>query len=128
MAEKNTSKTSILIDGDAVQSLMVSAAMKLFKDKLEGYASPLGPIIEDAFKVNAETIRKAVYTATADCVNSPDFGEQLVEHLNHKLANLIISKCTGLVEKSFQNLMQDAVLRTKLQAAVVTIIEREVKP
>jgi len=67
MAEKNTSKTSILIDGDAVQSLMASAAMKLFKDKL-------------------------------------------------------------LVEKSFQNLMQDAVLRTKLQAAVVTIIEREVKP
>lgn len=118
-------KHDILIDGDAVQSLMAGAAMKIFKDKLEGYASPLTPIIEDAFKVNADTIRKAVYAATADCVNSPDFGKQLTEHLNHKLANLVINKCAGLVEKSFQSLMQDQVLRTKLQSAVIEIIERE---
>jgi hypothetical protein len=120
-------KHDILIDGDAVQSLMAASAMKLFKDKLEGYQSPLSPIIEDAFKVNSDTIRKAIYKATADCVASPDFGNQLVGALNHKLANLVINKCAGLVEKSFQTLMQDQTLRTKLQSAVLAIIEREAK-
>lgn len=117
--------TDIVIDGDAVQSLMAAAAMKIFKDKLEGYSSPLGPIIEDAFKLNSDTIRKAVYKATAECVGSDEFAASLVEHLNHKLANLVINKCAGLVEKSFNGLMQDPVLRNKLQTAVIAIIEKE---
>jgi hypothetical protein len=119
--------SDIVISGDAVASLMAQAATKVFKEKLEGWQSPLGPIIEDAFKINSDAIRKAVYKATSECVNSPDFASQLTSQLNHKLANLIISKCSGLVEKSFNNLMQDAVLRTKLQSAVVEIIEREAK-
>jgi hypothetical protein len=119
--------SDILIDGNAVQSLMAEAALKVFKSKLEGYASPLESIITDAFKLNSDTIRAAVYKATAECVNSPDFAAQLVQHLNHKLANLVINKCAGLVEKSFNSLMQDAVLRNKLQSAVIEIIEREGK-
>lgn len=115
--------SDILIDGNAVQALMAKAAMDVFKSKLEGYSSPLEPIIADAFKVHSETIRQAIYKATGECVNSPEFGAQLVQSLNHKLANLVINKCAGLVEKSFNNLMQDAVLRTKLQSAVIEIIE-----
>ena len=114
---------NILISGDAVQSLMAEAAIRRFKEKLEGYGSPLDAIISDAFKVNSDIIRAAVYKATSDCVNSEDFAAQLVQHLNHKLANLIINKCSGLVEKSFQALMQDAVLRNRLQSAVIAIIE-----
>lgn len=120
-------KNDILISGDAILSLMAESAVKRFKDKLEGYNSPLDSIIEDAFKIHSDTIRAAVYKATAECVNSPEFGVQLVDHLNHKLANLVINKCSGLVEKSFQNLMQDAALRTKLQSAVVQIIEDATK-
>jgi hypothetical protein len=116
-------KTDILIEGSAVQSLMADAAMHIFKSKLEGYQSPLEPIISDAFKLNSDTIRAAVYKATAECVSSPDFAAQLVQHLNHKLANLVINKCSGLVEKSFQGLMQDQVLRNRLQSAVIAIIE-----
>lgn len=116
-------KQDILIDSDAVLSLMAESAIKRFKEKLEGYGSPLDPIIADAFKVHGETIRAAIYKATGDCVNSPDFKEHLVAALNHKLANLVINKCSGLVEKSFQTVMQDQVLRTKLQSAVITIIE-----
>jgi hypothetical protein len=117
----------IVINGNAIQSLMMEAALKVFKDTMEGYRSPLSPIIDDAFKLNSDAIRKAIYTATSQCVNSPDFATQLVQQLNHKLANLVISKCAGLVEKSFNNIMQDPILRTKLQASVIAIIE-EVKP
>lgn len=115
----------IVIDGKAVQAIMAAAALHTFKEKLEGWQSPLGPIIEDAFKVNADAIRKAVYSATTECVNSPSFQKQLVDQLNHKLANLVINKCAGLVEKSFNNLMRDEVLRTKLQTAVIALIEKE---
>jgi len=117
----------IVIKGDAIHSIIAEAAVKVFKEKIEGYRSPLEPIIDDAFKLNSEAIRKAVYSATSGCVNSPDFAKQLVQQLNHKLANLVINKCAGLVEKSFNNIMQDAVLRTKLQTAVIEIIEK-VKP
>lgn len=113
----------ILIDEEQLMSIMAKAAISRFKEKLEGYSSPLDSIITDAFKVNEPTIRKAVYEATTNTVHSDSFGKALTEALNHKLANLVISKCSGLVEKSFQNLMQDQVLRTKLQAAVVSIIE-----
>ncbi|HSC56456.1 MAG TPA: hypothetical protein VLC51_04605 [Nitrospira sp.] len=117
----------ILIDRDQILSVMAEATLKRFKDKMEGYQSPLEPIIADAFKVNSDAIRAAIYKATAECVNSPDFATQLVQHLNHKLANLVINKCSGLVEKSFQGLMQDAVLRNKLQAAVIEIINTHAK-
>jgi hypothetical protein len=118
-------KQDILISNDALLDLLKEAAMKKFKDKLEGYGSPLEAIVMDAFKVNADTIRAAIYKATEECVNSPDFVSQLVGHLNHKLANLVINKCSGLVEKSFQELMQDAVLRNRLQSAVIAIIAKE---
>ncbi|WP_152051780.1 hypothetical protein [Tautonia marina] len=117
--------SDIVIKGDAIEAIMAAAAIKVFKDKIEGWQTPLGPIIEDAFKLHSEAIRKAVYTATAECVNSPDFAKQLVHQLNHKLANLVINKCSGLVEKSFNNLMRDEVLRTRLQTAVIEIIEKE---
>lgn len=119
--------TDIIIKAEAIQAIMAEAAVKVFKEKLEGYRSPLEPIIEEAFKANDAAIRKAVHAATSECVNSPDFAKQLVNQLNHKLANLVINKCSGLVEKSFNNIMQDAVLRTKLQTAVIAIIE-QVKP
>jgi hypothetical protein len=70
-------------------------------------------------------IRSAIYTATGECVNSPEFAAQLTDHLRRKLAVLVINKCSGLVEKSFQELMQDAVLRNKLQSAVIDIIKKE---
>lgn len=112
----------IVISGESVRAVMAESALKIFKGTIEGYKSPLEPIIEDAFKMNSDAIRKAVYKATEDCVASPDFAAQLTAHLNHKLANLVINKCSGLVEKSFQGLMQDAVLRNKLQSAVIAII------
>jgi hypothetical protein len=116
--------TDILISKDEILSVMAGAALKRFKDKLEGYQSPLEPIIADAFTLNAGVIRAAIYKATAECVSSPDFAAQLMEHLNHKLASLVINKCSGLVDKSFQELMQDAVLRNRLQSAVIEIINK----
>lgn len=125
--EEGEVKTDILLSNDAVLDLMKEAVLKKFRDKLEGYNSPLEEIISDAFKVNSDTIRRAVYRATEECVNAPEFVGQLVGHLNHKLANLVINKCAGLVEKSFQELMQDAVLRNRLQTAVITIITEATK-
>ena len=118
-------KTDILIDGERLQSLIAEAALARFKGSLEGYKSPLDSIVEDAFKMNSDTIRSAVYKATSECVSSPDFIAALVSHLNHKLANLIINRCSGLVEKSFHQLMQDPFLRNKLQSAVIAIIENQ---
>lgn len=116
--------SEILVSKEVVLSVMAEAVVARFKGKLEGYSSPLDSIVEDAFKLNSDTIRKAIYKATSECVGSPDFAEQLRGHLNHKLANLVINKCSGLVEKSFQGLMQDAVLRNKLQTAVIEIIDK----
>lgn len=116
-------KQDILISSDQVLALMAASAVNRFKNTLEGYQSPLDGIITDAFKVHGDAIRSAIYKATGDCVNSPDFAEHLMGALHHKLANLIINKCSGLVEKSFQTVMQDQVLRTKLQSAVIAIIE-----
>lgn len=114
----------ILLDETQLESLMARAAVSRFKEKLEGYSSPLDSIIADAFKMNEAAIRSAVYAATTECVKAESFQKQLTEALNHKLANLVINKCAGLVEKSFQSLMQDQVLRNKLQSAVIEIIER----
>lgn len=117
--------SNIVLNEEQLESLLATAAVRRFKEKLEGYSSPLDGIIADAFKINEPAIRTAVYEATAKTVNSSAFTTSLVDALNHKLANLVINKCAGLVEKSFQGLMQDQVLRTKLQAAVIAIIEDE---
>lgn len=120
-------KQDIVIDGDALQSLLASAAVARFKNTLEGYNSPLDAIVADAFKINSDKIRNAVYKATSEVVASEDFARQLQGALNHKLANLVINRCAGLVEKSFHELMQDMVLRNKLQSAVVEIVQNHSK-
>lgn len=119
--------SDIVINGDALNSLLASAALSRFKGSLEGYNSPLDSIIADAFKINSDKVRSAVYKATSAVVGSDDFAEQLQSALSHKLANLIINKCSGLVEKSFQEMMQDMVLRNKLQSAVVEIVSNHTK-
>lgn len=115
--------SDVLIDSKQVHALMAHSAIAIFKQKLEGYQSPLEPLIKEAFDANASVIRQAIHKATSECVNSPEFAKSLVAALNHKLANLVINTCSGLVEKSFSQLMQDQVLRTKLQAAVIQIVE-----
>lgn len=113
----------IIIDAKQLEAIIVGAAIVQGKSVLEGWKSPLEPIILDAFKVNDGVIRQKIYAAVEGAVRDENFTASLREALNHKLANLVIQKCSGLVEKSFNNIMQDPILRTKLQTEVVKILE-----
>lgn len=111
------------IDQQAIKDMMVKAVEGKIMNVLGGYNSPLDKHVKEAFDKEAETIRTTILEAVSTCVRTPTFKKSLIEALNHKLANLVINRCSGLVEKSFNELMQDAVLRNKLQAAVIKIVE-----
>lgn len=113
----------VTIDNEAIKELMVKAVEGKITGVLGGYNSPLDKHVKEAFDKESETIRATILEAVSTCVRAPTFKKSLIEALNHKLANLVINRCSGLVEKSFNELMQDAVLRNKLQAAVIKITE-----
>lgn len=113
----------IIISSDTIKDIMVDAVGNRVRASVEGYKSPFDKHIQEAIQEQEENIKQAIHEAVSSAVKAPTFKKGLVEALNHKLANLVINRCSGLVEKSFNDIMQDAVLRNKLQAAVIKIIE-----
>ena len=54
-------------------SVFAKAAIIRFKEKLEGYSSPLDKVVENASHAHQDTISKSVHDAVQTCVNSPSF-------------------------------------------------------
>lgn len=117
--------SNIVIKSDDLELIIVQALMTKCKEKLEGYSSPLNETIVSIFNEQEPVIKAVIHDAVVGTVASDSFKKSLQDQLNKKLANLMINKCSGLVEKSFNSLMQDQVLRTKLQNEVISIIEQK---
>lgn len=117
--------SDIIIKSADLEVILAQAILSKCKERLEGYNSPLNDMIVSIFNEQEPAIKAVVHEAVVGTVASDSFKKSLQDQLNKKLANLVINKCSGLVEKSFNSLMQDQVLRTKLQSEVVKIIEQD---
>jgi len=113
---------NIIIKSGDLEKILVDAILSKCNDKLKGYKSPLDDIVAAVIEDNTSMIKLKIKEAIEDCTRSEGFAEALKLHLDRKLAGLFLSKCDGLIDKSFSEIMKDALMRNKLQTAVINII------
>ncbi len=110
-------------DFNVVVGKVISAALK---SNLEGYNSPLKPILEKAVERNKSKIENA-FNWALDCLNQTD----LVDAVKSRVVNDFVKQCVnasgGMVDKYFNALKQDAAFRAKLTLALDKVVSDLIK-
>jgi len=105
-----------------VLSIMQNAVTDTIKARMTEYGSPLKPIIDDAFKVHADTIRKIMYDAMGEAINDGNFKESVKQAFYHKVARGLVDGIAGSVDKAINQFKQDPTIKAKMVLAIETII------
>lgn len=93
------------------------------KSKLTGYNSPLDVMISDALKRHDQVFRDMLYKAVADAVSEKTFREQIAEAVRHKLAQTLIQRFGGELEKQVNVLKSDPMTRARITLAIEEIVK-----
>lgn len=104
-------------------SMVIDAVKHRFLNKLEtGYLSPLDKIIEETIQNNRESILAMLNGLLVNSLKSVEFKKTLQEEFNRKIAKTLISKVSGSVEKSVNQVMMNAETKAKLILAITNIV------
>lgn len=87
------------------------------KSKLEGYNSPLDPIIKTVIERRRAEFESMLDEAVTDSLKG-DFRTAMKEACTHKLARVIMSKTEGEIEKQANELRSSGPFRAQLTLAI----------
>ncbi len=93
------------------------------KSKLGGYNSPLDGIINDALKQHDAALRSMLYTAVQSAVGDEAFRNEVAIAVRHKLAQALIQKFGGELEKQVNVLKSDPATRARITLAIEAIVK-----
>jgi hypothetical protein len=114
---------SIENDFNIVVSQAIAVALK---SNLEGYNSPLKPILEKAVERNKSKIEDA-FNQALDSLSQTD----LVDAVKNRVVSDFVKQCVnasgGMVDKYFNALKQDAAFRAKLTVALDKVVSDLIK-
>ena len=113
--------TELNIEEGVMQALS-KGIEKVIQSTLEGYNSPLAPIIEAVIKKHSDKIKSILDTEVEKSLNSKDFKKAIQEAIHHKVARIIISKMEGTLEKTVNDLRNSPEFKAKLTLAVTKIV------
>ncbi len=106
-----------------VLTIMQNAVSDTIKARMTEYGSPLKPIIDDAFKVHAETIRKIMYESMGEAISDGNFKESVKQAFYHKVARGLVDGISGSVDKAINQFKQDPTIKAKMVLAIEQIIK-----
>lgn len=92
-------------------------------EKLTGYGSPLGPLIEAALNKHSATFRSMLENAIGSCVDDPQFREEIAVAVRHSLAKTLIQRFGGEMEKQVNVLKSDPTTRARITLAIEEIVK-----
>ncbi len=105
-----------------VISSVHSALAECIKKKMEGYGSPLDPLIKASVEKHEGQIRAALDSSVVAAL-SGDFAEALKDACTRKLAKVLISKMEGEIEKRANELRADPEFRARLTIAITEVVK-----
>jgi methenyltetrahydromethanopterin cyclohydrolase len=106
-----------------VLSIMQTEIHGAIKARMSAYGSPLTPIIDDAFKVHGETIRKMLYDSLGEVLLTADFKESIKQAFHHKVARSLVDGMSGSVDKAINTFKQDPTIKAKMVLAIESVIK-----
>ena len=105
-----------------VLSIMQTSINDTIKARMTDYNSPLRPLIDDAFKVHADSIRKILYEAMGEAIKENDFKESIKQAFYHKVSRGLVEGLTGSVDKAINAFKQDPTIKAKMVLAIENVI------
>ena len=112
---------------EELSHLVYDAVKARVSEKLKAsYSSPIDKYLDNVLKDFGPQIEKEFAHLLTDCFASPEYTAVIKEEFHRKVAKALVSKMSGAVEKSVEQVMGNPELRAKLLLAITSII-KEVK-
>ena len=105
---------------NTVRDALLSGIAKMLDS---GYSQPVGKIVEAVVTKHRAEIERRVESLILDALQSPRFDVAVREEFERKVAKVLIARCSGSVEKSINDVMQNPSLRARLVLAVEGIVK-----
>lgn len=104
-----------------IQEVLTSSIREAARKNLEGFNSPLEPIIKRVVAKKELEIEKLLEESLSFCFQG-DFREDIKLAATHKLAKVLISKMESEIDKKANELRTNPTFRAKLTLAIEDIV------
>lgn len=104
-----------------------SGIAKAVNDKLGGYNSPLDKILASTIEAQANDIKALLNASIAAALASDGFREQIASSVRKKLADLLVQRFGGELEKQVNAMKSDPSTRARITVAIDEIIQSMAK-
>lgn len=111
----------ITLEQDILQATQ-GAIHDSIKSVLSGYNSPLSKLVTSVVDENSTQLRGIISDSFNAVINTAEFKQSIVSAFSHKVARTIISNNDGLFDKVSNELKQDVQFKTKMQQAVINVV------
>lgn len=99
-----------------------SAISKSLHEIMTKYGSPLNKLTEKVIENNSTEIYNLMNDAFTNVLISDDFKSQIKDEFKHKVAKLIVSNASGMVDKQINKLKQDPIMKAKIIVAIENVL------
>lgn len=103
---------------DEVVKAVHTSITKSFNDALGGYSSPLQKYALNVVAKYQNSIESVFDEVVAESIKTDEFKKRVREVLLHKIAKTMIAGIDGSVDKTVNQMKQDAVFRSRLTLSV----------
>jgi hypothetical protein len=114
------------LETEVIKSLN-SAVQIAFTSALAGYNSPLQKYVINVVEKYQESIEATFDVVLSEAIQTAEFKERVREVLLHKVAKTMISGIDGSVDKTVNQMKQDAIFRSRLTLAVNGLVNEFLK-
>ena len=105
-----------------------ASVSKAFTDALGGYNSPLQKYALNVVQKYQSSIEGVFDEVVKEAIKTDSFRERVREVLLHKIAKTMISGIDGSVDKTINQMKQDAIFRSRLTLCVNNLVEEFINP
>lgn len=111
------------LNKEDVMDLVVGAIASKFKERIEGYSSPVNNIVDAVISEQADEIREICRDTLKTVVNDKEFKKGIKTEFKRKIAKSMVGKLEGSVEKAVEILRQNPQMRAEMILAIEKIIK-----
>lgn len=98
------------------------ALVKVLKDRLGGYGSPLSKMVDDVVVQNQSEIKELLKEGIKEAVTQEAFREEIKSAFAHTLARSLMNEFKGEIEKQANEMRRQPEFRARVVMAIEKII------
>jgi len=110
----------------SIKNAVIDGIREGVKTKLTGYNSPLDKLIAECLEKHSREFRDLLEGGIASCCTDETFRNDIQTAVRHKLAQTLIQRFGGELEKQVNVLKSDPTTRARITLAIEEIVKSKV--